>query len=197
MRVCCLDLEGVLVPEIWIRVAETTGISDLRLTTRDIKDYDELMRYRLKILKARRITLRDIQKVIAGIAPLKGAGKFLNELRSRAQVIILSDTFNEFAAPLMRQLGWPTIFCHDLEVGRNGFVTGYRLRQKNSKAKAVKALKGLKFEVTAAGDSYNDLTMLAAADRGILFNPPPSIRREYPRFPVATSYQKLLKLLLS
>jgi len=196
MKICCLDLEGVLVPEIWIRVAQKTGIRELRLTTRDISDYDKLMRYRLKILKKKNIKLGVIQKVIGTLRPLPGALDFMNRLRRERQVIILSDTFYEFAAPLMRQLGEPTLFCNYLTVNRQGFITNYHLRMKNGKEKAVRALKKLHFHVKAAGDSYNDLTMLAAADEGILFNPPEKIRKEYPRFAVAKNHSQLLKLLL-
>lgn len=196
MRVVCLDLEGVLVPEIWIRVAEKTGVDALRVTTREIKDYDELMTYRLGVLKKHKITLKDIQKVIAKIKPLPGAKKFLTELRSKVQVVILSDTFYDFAEPLMKQLDWPTLFCHDLKISRSGFVTDYVLRQDNQKEKAVKALQKLNFDVRAAGDSYNDLTMLLAADKGFLFNPPSSIVKEYPKLPVTRSYKSLLSKLL-
>jgi len=197
MKVCCLDLEGVLVPEVWIEFAETTGIKELRLTTRDIQDYDKLMKYRLEILKKRGITLKDIQAVIAKIKPLKGALTFLKELQSKRQVIILSDTFYEFAEPLMRQLDFPTLFCHYLEVDKKGYVSGYRLRQKNSKQKAVEALRKLNFTIHAAGDSYNDIPMLKTADKGILFNPPPKIAGEYPQFPVAKSYKSLMAKLLA
>ena len=192
MVICCLDLEGVLVPEIWINVSKKTGIKELRFTTRDIPDYDVLMRQRLSILRKEGIRLRDIQAVIAKIRPLPGAQKFLDELRSRHQVIILSDTFEEFAKPLMKQLGWPTLFCNDLKIDKKGFITGYRLRQKDGKQKAVKALKSAGFRVHAVGDSYNDITMLKAADKGILFNPPANIIKEFPRFKVAKNYKDLL-----
>jgi len=191
MHIACLDLEGVLVPEVWIRVSRKTGIDALKLTTRDIRDYDELMQYRIKILREHRITLRDIQHVIAGIRPLAGAVSFLERLKTRTQVIILSDTFYEFAAPLMKQLGYPTLFCNALSTDAGGFVKSYRLRQKNGKEKSVHALKKLNFHVRAAGDSYNDVTMLRAADRGILFNPPPAIQKEFPEFPVARDYKSL------
>ncbi len=193
MRVCCLDLEGVLLPEIWINVARRSGVKALKLTTRDIPDYDELMRYRIGIMRKEGIRLRDIQKVIARMKPLPGARRFLKQLQDRHPVIILSDTFYEFAGPLMRQLGSPTLFCHDLKISRSGFITGYRLRQKDSKRKAVEGLQKIGFEVAAAGDSYNDLSMLKAAERGILFNPPESIRKEYPRFPVSRSYSSLFQ----
>jgi len=189
--VACLDLEGVLVPEIWIGVAESTGIAELRRTTRDEPDYDKLMRYRLAILDERKLTLRDIQAVIAQMAPLDGAIDFLAWLRERTQVIILSDTFSQFAAPLMRQLGWPTLFCHALEVGTGDRITGYALRIDDGKRRAVTALRALNFRVVAAGDSYNDTTMLAAADAGILFRPPQNVIDDFPQFPVTRTYDEL------
>lgn len=197
MKVCCLDLEGVLVPEIWIRTAETTGIKELRLTTRDIQDYDKLMKYRLEILERKKITLPDIQKVISRIKPLPGAAAFLKALQAESRVIILSDTFAEFAHPLMKQLGFPTLFCHSLIVDKKRFIKGYELRQKNAKQKAVEALKKLNFKVFSAGDSYNDLPMLKAAHKGIFFNPPARISKEYPQFPVTKSYKSLMAQLLS
>lgn len=197
MRICCLDLEGVLVPEIWIKVAEKTRIKELRLTTREIRDYDKLMKYRIGILREKGIRLKDIQKVIAGIKPLPGAKKFLDVLRAQREVIILSDTFYEFANPLMKQLGWPTLFCNYLDVDSKGFVSGYHLRIKNGKEHAVRALKKLNFQVKAAGDSYNDLTMIHAADEGILFCPPPVIVKEYPKLPVVRTHSALLKKLLA
>jgi phosphoserine / homoserine phosphotransferase len=196
MTIVCLDLEGVLVPEIWINVAKKTGIRDLRFTTRDIPDYDKLMRQRLAILKREGIRLKDIQAVIAKIRPLPGAKAFLDELRSKHQVIILSDTFEEFAKPLMKQLGWPTLFCNDLRTDKKGFIAGYRLRQKDGKKKAVKALRSAGFRIVASGDSYNDITMLQTADKGVLFCPPDNIVKEYPRFKVARGYKALLKELL-
>jgi len=189
--VACLDLEGVLVPEIWINVAERTGIAELRRTTRDEPDYDKLMRGRLEILDRYRLGLRDIQDVIAGMAPLDGATTFLEWLRSRTQVIILSDTFDQFAAPLMRKLGWPTLFCHTLEVDTAGRVAGYRLRIDDGKRRAVEALRALNFRVVAAGDSYNDTSMLRAADAGILFRPPANVIADFPQFPVTTTYAEL------
>lgn len=191
MKITCLDLEGVLVPEIWIGVAERSGIDALRLTTRDIADYDELMQHRLKILAEHGLGLNDIQAVIAELKPLAGAAAFLDALRARSQVIILSDTFYEFAQPLMRQLGWPTLFCHRLEVDDAGRITGYRLRQSDPKRQAVKALQALNFHVVAAGDSFNDLTMLTQADAGILFNPPSSLSQAYPQFTVTEDYAEL------
>jgi phosphoserine/homoserine phosphotransferase len=189
--IACLDLEGVLVPEIWINVAERTGIPELRRTTRDEPDYDVLMRGRLEILDRHRLGLPDIQEVIGAMGPLDGAGDFLEWLRSRAQVVILSDTFSEFAAPLMRQLGWPTIFCHSLTVEPGGRISGYRLRIQDGKRKAVESLRALAFRVVAAGDSYNDTTMLAAADAGILFCPPDNVIADFPQFPVTRTYDEL------
>jgi phosphoserine/homoserine phosphotransferase len=187
----CLDLEGVLVPEIWISVAQKTGISELRLTTRDISDYDLLMKRRLAILDQHRLTLRDIQSVIAAMVPLEGAGEFLGWLRERCQVIILSDTFSEFALPLMRQLAYPTIFCNRLEVDESGRIVNYHLRQPDQKRQSVLALKSLRFRVVAAGDSYNDISMMAAADAGIFFRPPAAISKEFPQFPVTQTYEEL------
>jgi phosphoserine/homoserine phosphotransferase len=189
VEVACLDLEGVLIPEIWINFAERTGIEELRATTRDIPDYDVLMQQRLRILEEHKLGLPDIQEVIDGMGPLEGARDFLDWLRERFQVVILSDTFYEFAAPLMRQLGWPTLLCHRLIVDEKGFVTDYQLRQKDGKRQAVKAFKGLNYRVIAAGDSYNDTTMLAEADRGILFRPPQNVIDEFPQYPVITDYQ--------
>ncbi len=191
MRIVCLDLEGVLIPEVWINVAERTGIADLRLTTRDIPSYDVLMRRRLGILDQHRLGLPEIQQVIASMDCLEGAKAFLDALRERYQVIILSDTFYEFAAPFMRKLGWPTLFCHSLEVEPGGHISGYRLRQQDPKRHAVRALRGLNFRVVAAGDSYNDTAMLAEADAGILFCAPEKVRAEFPQFPHVTSYPAL------
>jgi phosphoserine/homoserine phosphotransferase len=192
MDVVCLDLEGVLVPEIWINVAERTGIEALRLTTREVPDYDELMTGRLKILEEHRLSLADIQAVIATMSPLEGAREFLDELRSMTQVVILSDTFTEFARPLMRQLGWPTIWCNDLQVGSDGMITGYRLRQKDGKRHAIEALKRLNFRTFAAGDSYNDLSMIHTADGGCLFRAPQRILDEEPGLSLATTYDEFL-----
>ena len=187
----CLDLEGVLVPEIWIAFAEQTGIEQLRLTTRDIPDYDELMRGRLKILDENNLKLADIQKVIEKIKPLEGAYDFLGWLKSEFQVIILSDTFYQFAGPLMAQLDYPTLFCNELIVDAGGRIANYRLRQADGKTKAVKALQSLKFQVVAAGDSYNDTGMLKQADAGIFFRPPESITKEFPQFPVTHQYEEM------
>lgn len=191
MEIVCLDLEGVLVPEIWIGVAERTGIDALRATTRDIPDYDKLMAQRLGLLDEHGLTLDDIEQVIAGLEPFDGALEFVGWLRERYQLVILSDTFYEFAAPLMRQLGWPTLLCHRLEVDDERRITGYRLRQPDPKRAAVVAFQQLNFRVLAAGDSYNDTTMLAAADAGILFSPPDNVVAEFPQFPVTRSYDEL------
>lgn len=191
MRLACLDLEGVLVPEIWIAFADRTGIPELRLTTRDISDYDELMAHRLKILAEHGLKLPDIQEVIAGLSPLPGAVEFVAWLRERFQVIILSDTFYQFADPLMVQLGRPTLFCHKLEVADDGRITGYKLRLPDQKRQAIKAFHQLNFECIASGDSYNDTGMLGEADAGILFSPPENVIREFPQFPVATDYEQL------
>jgi len=191
----CLDLEGVLIPEIWIAVAEKTGIKKLHLTTRDIPDYDELMRGRLKILDEHNLKLADIQEVIGTLSPLEGAKEFLDWLKSEFQVIILSDTFYQFAGPLMEKLEHPTLFCNELIVNDDGCVTNYRLRQPDGKTKAVTALKGLNFQVIAAGDSYNDTGMLKVADAGILFRPPDNVIEEFPQFPVTHTYDEFKKTL--
>ena len=189
--VACLDLEGVLVPEIWINVAERTGIAALRRTTRDEPDYDKLMRGRIAILDEHKLGLRDIQAVIETMDPLDGALDFIDWLRNRTQVIILSDTFAEFAQPLMRKLGWPTLFCNALEVDASGRIAGYRLRIQDGKRKAVEALRAIAYRIVAAGDSYNDTSMLAAADAGILFRPPANVVADFPQFPVTTTYEDL------
>jgi len=191
VQLICLDLEGVLVPEIWIEVSRRTGIEALARTTRDEPDYDKLMRQRLDLLRHHRLRLSDIQQVIATMAPLEGAPAFLDALRARNQVVILSDTFYEFAGPLMRQLGRPTLFCHRLEVGADGFVGNYRLRMADQKRAAVRAFRGLNYRVVAAGDSYNDTAMLAEADAGIFFRPPPEIAAQFPQFRVTQSYPEL------
>ncbi len=191
MQIVCLDLEGVLIPEIWIAFAERTGIPEFRRTTRDEPDYDKLMRFRLDLLRRHGLKLADIQAVIGGMAPMDGAKDFLDDLRARFQVIILSDTFYEFADPMMRQLGRPTLFCHRLETDADGFVAAYHLRQPDQKRHAVNALKALNFKVIAAGDSYNDTGMLAAADAGFFIHPPESIVAQFPQFPVNRSYAEL------
>ena len=189
-----LDLEGVLVPEIWIAVAEKTGIEVLRRTTRDEPDYDILMRSRLDIMKENDLKLSDIQDVIGSLSPLDGARNFLDELRARTQVVILSDTFVQFASPLMKQLDWPTIFCHHLEV-ENDVITNYCLRQPGQKCKSVEAFRALNFQVISAGDSYNDITMLEAADHGILFRAPDNVKAEFGNFPAVEEYSELMSLI--
>jgi phosphoserine / homoserine phosphotransferase len=193
--VVTLDLEGVLVPEIWIAVAERTGIDALRRTTRDEPDYDVLMKGRLEILDAHGLTMSLVDEVIAGLEPLPGARAFLDELRARTQVIILSDTFEQFARPLMRHLGMPTILCHRLVVADDRIVD-YRLRQPDQKRCAVEALHGLEYRVIAAGDSYNDTSMLGAADHGFLFHAPPNVIDEFPQFPAVDEYDDLLRLIV-
>jgi phosphoserine / homoserine phosphotransferase len=187
-----LDMEGVLTPEIWIAVAERTGIPELRRTTREEPDYDKLMNYRIGIMDRHGVTLSRIQEVIGGLEPLPGALDFLEDLRRRTQVIILSDTFEQFAQPLMRRMGWPTLLCHRLVV-ENDRIAGYRLRMPDQKRRAVEALQGLNYRVIAAGDSYNDTTMLGQADHGFLFHAPANVVREFPRFPALESYDDLLK----
>ncbi len=191
MRIVCLDLEGVLVPEIWIAFSERTGIPELRRTTRDEPNYDTLMKYRLGILAEHGLGLPDIQKVIGELNPFPGAKAFLDKLREDFEVIILSDTFYEFAHPLMRQLGWPTLFCHSLEADADGMLVRYRLRMPDQKREAVRRLRELRFTVVAAGDSYNDTAMLGEAHAGILFHPPEQVIREFPQFPVTQSYAEL------
>ena len=186
----CLDLEGVLLPEIWIKFAEKTGIEELKLTTRDIPDYDQLMMGRLAILKKHNLKLQDIQDVIEALSPLDGACDFLQWLKSEFQVIILSDTFYEFAQPLMKKLDYPTLFCHKLITDDAGNILNYELRQSDQKTKAVKALQGLNFQVISAGDSYNDTGMLQQADAGILFCPPEKVIQEFPQFPVTRNYNE-------
>jgi phosphoserine/homoserine phosphotransferase len=191
VQVVCLDLEGVLVPEIWIEFSRRTGIAELARTTRDEPDYDRLMRFRIDLLARHGLKLADIQRVIEGMGPMPGAREFLDALRARFQVLILSDTFYEFADPLMRQLGRPTLLCHRLETDADGFVTRHVLRMPNPKKAAVEALKSLNFRVIAAGDSYNDTAMLAAADAGFFIHPPESIVAQFPQFPVTSSYDAL------
>jgi len=191
LHAVCSDLEGVWVPEVWINVAEKTGIPDLRLTTRDIKNYDELMQHRLKILREKNLTLLDIQRVIATIRPLHGAVEMINWLKRVTRLILVSDTFVEFADPLMEQLDRPTLFCHSLEVNGQGVISGYHLRQKDAKRETVKALKSLNYEVIGFGDSYNDINMLKEADQGVLFRPPQNVIDDYPEFPVLHEYADL------
>ncbi|TVR01293.1 MAG: bifunctional phosphoserine phosphatase/homoserine phosphotransferase ThrH [Spirochaetaceae bacterium] len=197
MRLVCLDLEGVLVPEIWISVAEVTGIPELRLTTRDIPDYDELMNHRLGILDREGIRLPDIQAVIETLDPLPGAAPFFEALRARTQAVILSDTFVQFAGPLMKKLRFPTLFCNELLVDSEGKITGYRLRQADGKRHAVTAFRSLNLQVIAVGDSYNDLSMIRAANAGALFHPPDTIVAEHPDLPVFRDYDALLSFLTS
>jgi len=197
MELACLDLEGVLVPEIWIAFAEKTGIDELKATTRDIPDYDVLMRQRLRILDEHGLKLPDIQAVIAELEPLPGAVEFINWLRERFQVIILSDTFYEFSQPLMRQLGFPTLLCHKLEVDAEGRVTDYKLRQRDPKRQSVRALQLLNYRVIAAGDSYNDTTMLKQAEQGILFHAPQNVIEEFPQFPAVQTFEDLKKAFIN
>lgn len=197
MKIVCLDLEGVLVPEIWIEFAKRTDIPGLSRTTRDDPDYDRLMKYRLGILSDRKLGLPDIQKVIAEMGPMPGAREFIDWLRERYQVIILSDTFYEFAMPLMKQLGYPALFCHKLETNQSGMLVNYHLRMPNQKQEAVRRLKELNFRVIAAGDSYNDTAMLGEAHAGILFHPPENVVREFPQFPVTMNYQELKAAILA
>lgn len=198
MRLACLDVEGVLLPEIWQGVAARTGVSELQLTTRDIPDYHRLMRHRLAVLDKRRITLHDIRETIAELEPLPGARDFIRRLRGTIQFILMSDTFEEFAAPLMKQLGYPTLFCNSLSIEQeSGRILDYHLRQENGKFHAVHALKKIGFEVFAAGDSYNDLAMIQAADQGAFYKPPDSIAAEHPDLPVCRNYEDLYSFLAS
>ena len=192
MNIVCLDMEGVLVPEIWIAFAEASGIPELRRTTRDEPDYDKLMTWRLGILKEHGLGLREIQATIARIDPLPGAKAFLDELRSMTQVIILSDTFEEFAKPLMEKLGWPTIFCNSLEVAENGEITGYKMRCEKSKLTTVKALQSIGYDTIASGDSFNDLGMIQASKAGFLFKSTEQIKRDYPQIPAYEEFDDLL-----
>ena len=192
MNIVCLDMEGVLVPEIWIAFAEESGIPELKKTTRDEPDYDKLMRYRLDILKQHGLGLKEVQETIAKIEPMDGAKEFLDELRSLTQVIILSDTFTQFAGPLMKKLGMPTIFCNTLEVAEDGEITGFRMRVENSKLTTVKALQSIGFETIASGDSYNDLGMIKASKAGFLFKSTDKIKADYPELPAYETYAELL-----
>jgi len=190
MYILCADLEGIFVPEIWINVAEKTGIEELRLTTRDVLDYDELMRGRLEILKRKGLGIGDIQKVIQSMEPLDGAEEFLKWVRDRLQFILVSDTFVEFADPLLKKLNRPTLFCNSLVIDSNGMIVDYQLRQRDGKRHVIKALQSLDYKVIAVGDSYNDITMLTEADKGILFRPPDKIKREFQNFPVIQIYDE-------
>ena len=193
MNIVCLDLEGVLVPEIWVAFAEETGIPELKKTTRDEPDYDKLMKWRLGILKEHGLCLKEIQEKIANINPMPGAKEFLDELRSMTQVIIISDTFTQFAAPLMKKLGWPTIFCNSLEVAEDGEITGYRMRVENSKYSTVKALQSIGFETIASGDSHNDLGMIKASKAGFLFKSTEQIKKDNPELPAYETYDELME----
>ena len=193
MNIVCLDLEGVLVPEIWVEFAEETVIPELKKTTRDEPDYDKLMKWRLGILKEHGLGLKEIQETIAKINPMPGAKEFLDELRSMTQVIIISDTFTQFAAPLMKKLGWPTIFCNSLEVAENGEITGYRMRVENSKYSTVKALQSIGFETIASGDSHNDLGMIKASKAGFLFKSTEQIKKDNPELPAYETYDELME----
>ena len=192
MNIVCLDLEGVLVPEIWIAFAEETGIPELKKTTRDEPDYDKLMNYRLKILKEHGLGLKEIQETIAKIDPMPGAKEFLDELRSITQVIIISDTFTQFASPLMKKLGMPTIFCNTLEVAENGEITGFKMRCEKSKLTTVKALQSIGYDTIASGDSHNDLGMIEASKAGFLFRSTEQIKKDYPQYPAFEEYEELL-----
>ena len=192
MKLICLDLEGVLVPEIWVAFAEASGIPELKKTTRDEPDYDKLMRWRLSVLKEHGLGLKEIQETIASIDPLPGAKEFLDELRSFAQVIIISDTFTEFAQPLMKKLGWPTIFCNSLVVAEDGEITDYKMRVENSKLTTVRALQSIGFETVASGDSYNDLGMILAGKSGFLFRTTEQIKADHPELPAYETYDELL-----
>jgi len=195
MHIVCSDLEGVWVPEVWINVAKRTGIEALKLTTRDIKDYDELMHYRLKILDEKNLRLKDIQEVIATIKPLDGAMDMINWIKSVSRFIVVSDTFVEFADPLMHQLEYPTLFCHSLEVDEENRIIGYKLRQKDPKRMVIKALQSMNYEVIAFGDSYNDISMLQQADKAFLYRPPQNVAGDYPEFPVITDYVEMKTIL--
>ncbi len=192
MNIVCLDLEGVLVPEIWIAFAKESGIPELKRTTRDEPDYDKLMRWRLGILKEHGLGLKEIQETIAKIEPLPGAREFLDQLRAKTQVIIISDTFSQFATPLMEKLGWPTIFCNSLEVAEDGTITDFKMRIENSKLTTVKALQSIGYDTIAAGDSYNDLGMILNSKAGFLFRSTESIKKDYPQLPAFEDYDELL-----
>ena len=195
MHIVCSDLEGIFVPEIWINVAEMTGIEELRLTTRDISDYDVLMQHRLRILAENGLALADIQRAIARMEPLSGAAEFLDWLRERTQVVVVSDTYVEFAGPLMKKLRFPTLLCNSLSVDSNGAIDNYILRQKDGKRKVALAFQKLNYKVIAIGDSYNDITMLQTADIGILYRPPENVRNEYNQFPVSSNFEELRSII--
>jgi phosphoserine / homoserine phosphotransferase len=197
MDMICLDFEGVLIPEIWINIAIITGIEELKVTTRDIPDYDILMKQRLSILKKHKLTIKDIQSVIAGMSPLPGAAGFLKWLRENYQLVILSDTFYDFAMPFMKQLDYPVLLCHKLEINVDGMIDNYVLRQKNAKRESVRAFQSLSYRVIAAGDSYNDVAMLTEAAAGILFRPPQNVIDEFPQFPVNNTFDELKESIIS
>ena len=197
MNIVCLDLEGVLVPEIWIAFSEASGIPELKRTTRDEPDYDKLMKFRIKILKEHGLGLKEIQETISKIDPMPGAKEFLDELRSITQVLILSDTFSQFAGPLMKKLGWPTIFCNELVVAENGEITGFKMRCEKSKLSTVKALQSIGFETIASGDSYNDLGMILAGKAGFLFKSTEQIKADYPQLPAYETYDELMNAIKS
>ncbi|MGA2823493.1 MAG: bifunctional phosphoserine phosphatase/homoserine phosphotransferase ThrH [Bacteroidales bacterium] len=197
MYIVCSDLEGVFVPEVWINVAEKTGIHELRLTTRDVPDYNVLMRSRIKILEEKGLKLKDIREVIAQIRPLEGALEFIAWLKERTQLIVVSDTFIQFAEPLMKQLGYPTLFCHSLVIDEENRIVDYKLRQKDPKRKTIEALQGMNYQVIGMGDSYNDITMLKQAEVGILFRPPDNVVKDYPELQVVHDYEKLKKILVN
>jgi phosphoserine/homoserine phosphotransferase len=197
MYVVCSDLEGVFVPEVWINVAEKTGIPELRLTSRDVPDYNVLMRSRIKILEEKGLRLKDIQEVIAQIRPLEGALEFIAWLKERTQLIVVSDTFIQFAEPLMKQLGRPTLFCHSLVIDEEDRIVDYQLRQKDPKRKTIEALQGLQYQVIGMGDSYNDISMLQQSEVGILFRPPDKVVKDYPELPVVQDYEELKKILIN
>jgi len=197
MYVVCSDPEGAFVPEVWINVAEKTGIPELRLTTRDVSDYNVLMRSRIKILEEKGLKLKDIQQVISRIRPLEGALEFIDWLKERTQLIVVSDTFIQFAEPLMKQLGRPTLFCHSLIIDEENRIVDYKLRQKDPKRKTIEALQGLQYQVIGMGDSYNDISMLKQAEVGILFCPPDNVVRDYPELPVVHNYEELKKILVN
>ncbi|MDM8538063.1 bifunctional phosphoserine phosphatase/homoserine phosphotransferase ThrH [Desulfobacterales bacterium HSG17] len=195
MYIVCSDLEGVFVPEIWINVAEKTGIEELRLTTRDISDYNVLMKKRLSILEKNNLKIKDITDVIATMKPLDGALEFIDWVRSQIPLIVVSDTFVQFAGPLMKQLGWPTLFCNELVIEKDGTVSDYKLRQQDGKRKVAQALKTMNYKIIAMGDSYNDITMIKEAEHGILFRPPENVIAEFPEFPVVSKYDELKPIL--
>jgi len=195
MKIICADMEGIFTPEIWIQVSQKTGIDELKLTTRDISDYDVLMKRRLGILSEHGLKLKDITAVIETMDPLDGAVEFLNWLRERTQIVVVSDTYVEFAKPLLRKLGWPTLFCNTLTIDANGAIAGYNLRQKDGKRKVAQSLKRLNYHIIGVGDSYNDITMLKEAHAGVLFRPPENVRTEYPELPATYTYDELREVL--